>query len=92
MSSEQVVQVVNEQRKRCQAGILGAAESSAWWRRLTKDEQAAYRTKVISSLSVFYDLCRDVIKVTESDDVLRNEHALQLLVDLHNEVTTLAKE
>ena len=89
MSAEQVIRVVNEQRKRCQAGILGAAETSPWWRRLSKDEQTLYRAKVLDSVSVFYDLCRDVIKVTESDDIPRNEYALQLLLDLHAKIDHL---
>ena len=80
------MRVVTEQRKRCLASILGAAEASAWWGRLSKDEQLAYRQRVIDALGVFYDLCRDVIKVSD-DDGVRNEHAVDLIERIHTQVT-----
>lgn len=80
-----VVRVVTEQRKRCLASILGAAETSSWWPRLSRDEQQAYRTKVIEALGVFYDLCRDVIKVTDEDG-LRNDHAVELIERIHTAI------
>lgn len=81
-----VTRVVTEQRKRCLATILGAAETSPWWGRLSKDEQVAYRSRVIEALNVFYDLCRDVIKVTD-EDVVRNEHVVDLIERIHNQVS-----
>ena len=84
--SSAVLRVVTEQRRRCLASILGSAESSAWWGRLTKDEQMAYRQRVIDSLGIFYDLVRDVIKVTD-EDVVRNEHAVDLIERIHAQVT-----
>ncbi len=84
--SAAVMRVVTEQRKRCLASILGAAETTPWWGRLTRDEQLAYRQRVIDALGVFYDLCRDVIKVTD-DDTLRNEHAVELIEQIHGQVT-----
>lgn len=93
MSNDQiVVRIINEQRKRCQASILGAAESAAWWSRLSRDDQAAFRLKVIDAVSVFYDLCRDVLKVADNDEVLRNERALQLVVDLHHKVDRMTRK
>lgn len=83
--SAAVIRVVTEQRKRCLATILGAAETSPWWGRLTKEEQVAYRQRVIDSLGVFYDLCRDVIRVTDEDSV-RNDHAVALIESIHNTV------
>lgn len=81
-----VTRVVTEQRKRCLATILGAAETSPWWGRLSKDEQVAYRSRVIEALNVFYDLVRDVIKVTD-EDVVRNEHVVDLIERIHSQVT-----
>jgi hypothetical protein len=81
-----VIRVVTEQRKRCLASILGAAETSTWWPRLTKDEQLAYRQRVIDALGVFYDLCRDVIKVSDEDG-LRNDHVVDLIERIHVQVT-----
>lgn len=83
--SSAVIRVVTEQRKRCLASILGAAETSPWWSRLTREEQAAYRQRVIEALGVFYDLCRDVIKVADEDS-LRNDHAVQLIESIHTAV------
>lgn len=81
--SEAVTRVITEQRKRCLASILGSAETSPWWNRLTRDEQIAHRQKVIDALGVFYDLVRDVIKVTDDADTIRNEHAVDLLERIH---------
>jgi hypothetical protein len=80
-----VVRVVTEQRKRCLASILGSAETSPWWSRLSRDEQLVYRQKVIDSLGVFYDLVRDVIKVAD-DDGLRNDHVVELIERIHTQV------
>ncbi len=80
-----VVRVVTEQRKRCLASILGSAETAPWWNRLSRDEQLAYRQKVIDSLGVFYDLVRDVIKVSD-DDGLRNDHVVELIERIHTQV------
>lgn len=81
-----VLRVVTEQRKRCLATILGSAEASPWWGRLSVEEQRAYRQRVIDSLGVFYDLVRDVIKVSD-DDSVRNEHAVDLIERIHAQVT-----
>lgn len=84
--SAAVMRVVTEQRKRCLASILGAAETSPWWTKLSRDEQLAYRQRVIDALGVFYDLCRDVIKVSDEDSV-RNEHVVELIERIHTQVT-----
>lgn len=83
-----VQKVVSEQRKRCLASILGAAEASPWWGRLSKDEQVAFRQRVIDSLGIFYDLCRDVIKVADEDG-LRNDHAVHLIESIHSAVVRM---
>jgi hypothetical protein len=77
-----VVRLLSEQRKRCLATILTAAESSPWWPRLSDGQQSAYRDQVRAALSIFYDLARDILKVTE-DDTVRNELALQLIRSVH---------
>lgn len=84
--SSAVIRVVTEQRKRCLASILGAAETSPWWGRLTKEEQMAHRQKVIDALGIFYDLVRDVVKVTD-DEGLRNDHVVELIERIHLQVT-----
>jgi hypothetical protein len=44
---------------------------------------------VIDALGVFYDLCRDVIKVTDEDG-LRNDHAVALIESIHTAVNPQA--
>jgi hypothetical protein len=80
-----VVRLIGEQRKRLVASLMSAAETSPWWRTLTKEQQVAYREKVLSSVGVFYDLCRDVIKISEEDG-LRNEYAISMIEDVHRRV------
>jgi hypothetical protein len=80
------MRVVAEQRRRCLASIMSAAEVSPWWQRLTLEERRNFRERVIAALGTFYDLCRDVIKVTE-DDMIRNEYAVELLEEIHAVVT-----
>ena len=79
------MRMVTEQRKRCLASILGAAETSPWWSRLTREEQLAYRQRVIDALGVFYDLVRDVLKVTD-EDVLRNDHVVDMIERVYTQV------
>jgi hypothetical protein len=83
-----VVRLLAEQRKRCLATILNSAESSAWWSRLSDAQQGVYRDQVRSALAVFYDLTRDLIKVTE-DDSTRNDLALDLIRSLHSQTSQI---
>jgi hypothetical protein len=77
-----VMRLLAEQRKRCLATILNAAETSPWWPTLSEAQQNMYRDQVKTALAVFYDLTRDVVKVTE-DDTNRNTLALDLIRAIH---------
>lgn len=79
-----VVRLMAEQRKRCLATILNSAEQSPWWGKLTAVQQDTYRDQVRTALAVFYDLARDVIKVTD-DDTVRNDLALDLIRSVHSQ-------
>lgn len=79
-----VFRLLAEQRKRCLATIMSSAEASSWWTKLSGQQQNDFREQVRHSLAVFYDLTRDVIKVTE-DDTPRNELALDLITSLHTQ-------
>lgn len=74
--------IVAEQRKRLVASILRAAEQSEWWRKLTSEQQKLYRDDVLSAVNVFYELVRDIVKVSE-DDGVRNDYAIQLIEKVH---------
>lgn len=84
-----VLRLLGEQRKRCLATILTAAEASSWWPRLSDPQQAQFRDQVRAALAVFYDLTRDVVKVTE-DDGIRNELALDLIRSIHSQQTQIS--
>lgn len=90
MNEPLVMRVLAEQRKRCLASILGTAESAGWWGTLSRDDQAAYKDSVRTALGTFYDLCRDIVRVTEGD-VMRNDHAVELIERIHTQVTDLTR-
>ncbi len=79
-----VVQLLAEQRKRCMATIFTASENSTWWGRLSNEQQTQFKDQVRAALTVFYDLTRDLVKVT-SADVDRNELALDLIRSIHSQ-------
>lgn len=86
-----VVRLLAEQRKRCLATILSAAENSAWWATLTNSQQTAYREQVRSAINVFYDFTRDVVKVSEEDGP-RSDVVLDLIRSMHREQREFAAQ
>jgi hypothetical protein len=77
-----VVRLLAEQKRRCLATILGAAEGLSGWKDLNPEERELFRDQVRGALNILYDLSRDVIKVTD-DTGLRNDLALELIAALH---------
>lgn len=74
--------IVAEQRKRLVASIMRSAEQSSWWRKLSTEEQVDYRDDVLSSINVFYELVRDIVKVSE-DEVVSNDYVVKLIEKMH---------
>jgi hypothetical protein len=91
VSDDLTSRLLGEQRKRLIASIMGAAENSPWWSKLTPPEQRAFRDKVLSSIGTFYDFCKDVVKVT-GDDVIRNDYAVELIRQVHDSQRTLERQ
>lgn len=87
MAEDMIRKLLAEQRKRVVGSIMGSAEQSAWWSKLTSVEQRAYRQKVLDSIGVFYDFTLDVLKV--GTDSIVNEHALEMIVEMHRDVRAL---
>lgn len=79
-----VVRLLGEQRKRCFATIMNAAENSTWWATLNDSQQGLFREQARSAIAVFYDLVRDVVKVTD-DDAPRNDLVLDAIRAMHSE-------
>ncbi len=84
------VRLLAEQRRRCLATILNAAEQSSWWERLSDGQQNIFRDQVKAAIAVFYDLARDVVKITD-EDVSRNDLALDLIRSIHMQSTQIAQ-
>lgn len=83
MADDMVRKLATEQRKRFIASMLGAAESSPWWGKLSQTEQRSYRDKVIGCVGVYHDFMLDVIKVSHDDGPI-NEHAIAILQTVHD--------
>ncbi len=84
-SNTTVLRLLAEQRKRCLATILTSAEAAPWWGTLSSAQQATFREQVRSALNVFYELTRDVVKVSDNDDLQRNDIALDLIRSIHTQ-------
>lgn len=82
MADDLMSRLLVEQRKRLVAAIMNHVEQSAWWRQLRPEEQRAFRQKTLDSIGIFYDFCRDVIKVGNETTIV-NEHALNLIQAVH---------
>ncbi len=82
-----VVRLLAEQRRRCLARILGAAEDSTWWATLTPEQREDFRDDVKNALALFAEFARDVVKVGDDEGGLRNELAVELIGLLHAERT-----
>lgn len=89
MADSYMARLIAERRKRLVASILGHAERE-FWPQLRPEQREAFRQKVLSSVDEFSDLTRDILKVV-SNDVVVNEHALELLERLHRDVTSLKR-
>lgn len=81
MAEDMIKRLVSEQRKRVVGSIMGAAEQSAWWNKISPVEQRAFRQKVLDSIGVFYDFILDIIKV--GADGVVNEEAVQMIAQVH---------
>lgn len=82
MADTQIQKLITRRRQRLVASILGHAERE-FYAQLTPAQQRAFREKTLASIDEFCDLMRDVLKVA-SDDVVLNDHALELLESLHS--------
>lgn len=85
-----VANFLGEQRNRCVGSIMGYLEREVY-PQLNPDERAALRGKVLQSIGVYHDACRDMLKATVNTQpdqkVIVNEYALRLLEELHERVT-----
>lgn len=71
-----------KQRGRLLAGVMGAAERSSWWGKLTPAERAGYREEIILTLNPYHEFMLDLIGITDEDS-MRNERVVELLESVH---------
>lgn len=84
MTEPMVMRLLSEQRKRMMASILNAVDNA-------DADPRVRREHIITAINVFYDFCRDIIKVGD-EDVMRNDAALELLQRVHSSQRALSEQ
>ena len=89
--SDFVRNVLVEQRKRLVGSLMQYLEQNVY-HRLPQAEREALRTKVLSSVGSYHDICLDMLKASVDDGPIQNEEALRAIADLHADVRSLRRE
>ena len=84
MAESQMTRLLVQRRKRLVASIMGHAERE-FFDRLTPAQREDFRDKTLDSIDEFYDLVRDLLKIS-SDQFVVNDEALGLLRQIHQGV------
>jgi hypothetical protein len=90
MADNHLARLVAERRKRLVASILGHAERE-FYAQLTPEQQTTFRRKTLGAVDEFCDLMRDILKIS-GEDVVLNQHALDLLNALHDQQQALVRQ
>ena len=90
MSEPHITRVLDQQRRRMIAAIMGHAERS-FFDRLTHEEQQAFRNNTLAAIGVYCDLVRDIVKVS-NDDVVLNTEVLELVQAMHSNQHKLIRD
>lgn len=78
-----VKRLIIEKRKRVVATILGAAERDFLRTgKITREEYEGFRTTALLAIDAWHDLMLDILKISD-EDMMRNEHAVDLLERVH---------
>lgn len=86
-SSVSVIGYLKTRRDRALGSILGYAERRVY-PKLTADERAEFRAKVIEALQNYHDAVLDLHKGDDGSE-LRNERILELLESVHGTLEKL---
>lgn len=78
-------ELLDRQRKRLLATVLGHCEQSAWWTKLTPLQQRQLREKVLTAVGAYHDLMLDLMRSSD-DGTVQNEIALELLDKIYRTV------
>jgi hypothetical protein len=74
--------MLSRQRRRALAIILNYSER-AFYERLTIDEQAHFRSVVLSAVSSYHDACLDMLESSVNDGMLLNEEAVRVVAQFN---------
>lgn len=78
-----VKRLVIEKRKRVVATILGHAEREFLRNGdISREQYEAFRTTTLGAIDAWHDLMLDILKIGD-EDMMRNDHAVQLLERVH---------
>lgn len=75
--------LLTEQRKRMTAGLMQYLEQNVY-EHLSDEERAKLRSKVLSSIAAYHDVCLDMMKAVVPTDTVVNEEALVLIRSMHS--------
>lgn len=81
MAESQMTRLLMQRRKRLVASIMGHAERE-FFGQLTAEQREDFRDKTLDSIDEFYDLVRDLLKIS-SDQFMVNDEALDMLRQIH---------
>ena len=85
-NNEFVRNLLIEQRRRLVGSLMEYVERSVY-PRLRPEEQKALREKVLGSVGAYHDTVLDILKASVDDGSMVNAHALELITQIHREVT-----
>ena len=85
--SVDVREMLSRQRRRAVGAILGYAESQPWYEGMTRQQQVAYREKVLASMSAYHDVVLDIVATLDGSGGIYNDRALELLEAIHGMVS-----
>lgn len=74
-----------EQRGRVVSSVMTYIEAEVF-PVLRPEQRKALRTKMLSSIGAYHDVCLDILKASINDGTVTNERVLELLQQIHQEV------
>lgn len=83
--------VLNEQRRRLIGNLMQYMERNVY-EHLTPDQQRELRSRVLTSVGQYHDVCLDMLKASIDDGTLVNEDAQRLMSRLSQQLDALRRD
>jgi hypothetical protein len=83
--------MLNRQRKRVVATIMGYAEQT-FFDRLSEQEKADFRHRVLGAVGQYHDTAFDLINSSVNDGMMLNEEAVRVLAKFNENAARAASE